>query len=173
MNYRIVPMSVLLLVLGGMGTAHARQRPETPPLPATGRVVLTSGTIVEVLGTTENPGPISAWWAPDGRPLKRAPATLSARLPVVRPRGVRDLAVAVRLTPPGTLKLVTATFEGGKRLAPQAFAITDLRRKDGTWLISFSAPDGAKTATFQLGIPLTSGQVEMAELRAIALRPAP
>ncbi|MGC4045452.1 MAG: hypothetical protein QM758_16800 [Armatimonas sp.] len=170
MSYRTVLIFSLLLVCPGVGgVAQARQRAELSPV--VGKATLPSGTTVEVLGITENPGPASLWWAADGKSLKRPPVSLAARTPGSRVSGVRALAFVVRLNPPGAIKLVTAAFDGGKRLSPQAFAVTDLRRKDGTWLVSFSAPEGAKTANFQLGVPLAAtGQVETAELRAIALR---
>lgn len=171
MNYRTLLVLGLFLLFGAIGVAHARQRSETPVV---GKATLPSGTTVEIVGTTENPGPASLWWAADGKSLKRSPVALSTRKALARVNGVRELAFLVRLNPPGSVKLVTAVFEGGKRLSPQAFAVTDLRRKDGTLLVSFFAPEGAKAASFQLGIPLAAtGQVETAELRAIALRPAP
>jgi hypothetical protein len=130
---------------------------------------------IEVLGLAEVPAQGEArWWGADGKWLKKAPLALAPRpTSGSRPNGVRPLWMVLKLSGPGALRQVSATFDGGKKLAPQAFALSYPPRSPGLVLVAFSAPDGAKTASFQLGLRSSTPteRTETVEITSIPLRP--
>ena len=161
------------LTLAMTGAAHARQAPE-PTFGKDGRATLPSGTMVELLGVTDDVLSVGSWWKPDGKPLVRAPIELSPRVPTTgRDSLIRKLGIAVRVTPPpartANLKLVTAQFDVGRKTAPLVFSVAEPKRPPGVRLVEFSAPVEAKTATLRLGVETAPGKTETAEFRGVAL----
>ena len=167
--------ALTLFALSG-SSAWARQTPELlPTLAKDGRATLPSGTVVELVGLTDDVRAGILWWKLDGKPLSASPVELAPRGPGTLARGQRRVALAVRLTPsPGSpvasLKIVTALFDSARKLAPLAFSVVEPKRPPGTKLVEFSAPSEARTALLRLGVETTPGRVETAEFRAVPLR---
>ncbi len=169
-----------VLALGMAGAAHARQQ-AAPPSLTPDRAVLASGTIVDILGVSEESGPGSLWWSVEGKRLTRPPVLVvrGAAAMLRGMEGTRTLSLLVRLsvldggaTLP-VLRQVTAQWDRGAKLAPRMFGIAAVKSSPGVSLVRFSAPDDARIGVFRLGVSLVGDRVEIAEFKAVALRPAP